>query len=194
MSFKIIICVSKNFGFGNNNSIPWKIKEELNYFKVKTLTTEDKNKKNMVIMGRKTFESIIKIPSNKNGLKDRINVILSSDNNLKHKYENHDSVFVVADFNKLETLIEVYQKKNTIESYWIIGGLSLVEYGIKKNYDLYLNKIYEDYDCDTFFDKRLLKGYEMVDVDLHYLYCNVKKKNVLVNYSILKKQTLFDHD
>ncbi|QKE44449.1 putative dihydrofolate reductase [Yalta virus] len=190
MSFKIIICVSRNLGFGNKNAIPWKIKEELRYFKDQTLTTEDSNKKNIVIMGRKTFESITNIPSNKDGLRDRINVVLSSNKMLKEKYKNHYNIIVVSDFKELESLIEYYQKENTIENYWIIGGLSLVEYGIKKNYDLYLNKIYENYECDKFLDKTLLRDYDINHIDLHYFYCDVKKKRVLINYSILKKKTV----
>ena len=32
MKINLIVCVDKNFGISKNGSIPWKIKEDLNFF------------------------------------------------------------------------------------------------------------------------------------------------------------------
>lgn len=62
----IIVAVSKNNQIGMDNKLPWHIPEDLRYFKEKT-------KGHMVIMGRKTYESIGK------PLPNRKNVVLTRD-------------------------------------------------------------------------------------------------------------------
>lgn len=57
-----------------SGSLPWKLKKEMRYFAKMTKSTEDPTKKNAVIMGRKTYESI---PSSFRPLKDRLNVVLT---------------------------------------------------------------------------------------------------------------------
>jgi len=63
--FKIIACVDANNGIGRNNSIPWHIPEDLQWFKSQTEYCA-------VIMGRKTFESIGSMP-----LPRRTNIVVS---------------------------------------------------------------------------------------------------------------------
>ena len=60
----IIVAISENNAIGKNNELLFKIKKDLQNFK--EITTN-----NVVIMGRKTYESIGK------PLPNRINVILS---------------------------------------------------------------------------------------------------------------------
>ena len=58
MSFQVIAaCCNKN-GIGKDNKIPWFLSGELNYFKHVTNFTNTPIKKNVVVMGRKTWESI----------------------------------------------------------------------------------------------------------------------------------------
>ena len=63
----IIVAMSKNGVIGNTetNDLPWKLPDDLKYFKSKTLGSD-------VIMGRKTFDSLGGKP-----LKDRNNIILT---------------------------------------------------------------------------------------------------------------------
>ena len=49
--YKTNLCISKNNVIGNNNKLPWNISEDLKRFK--ELTSE-----NIIVMGRKTFDSI----------------------------------------------------------------------------------------------------------------------------------------
>ena len=69
--FNIIVAVDSNNGIGLNNKLPWIIREDLNFFKM--MTTGKKN--NVVIMGRKTWESI---PEKYKPLANRFNIILSN--------------------------------------------------------------------------------------------------------------------
>ena len=50
----LIVAVDENYGIGKTNSIPWELPGDLKYFK--EITTSKPG--NVVIMGRKTWESI----------------------------------------------------------------------------------------------------------------------------------------
>ena len=64
--FDIVVAASKSsrYGIGLNNTLPWNSKKEMNLFKEITVNGFNKknstnvNTSNIVIMGRKTFESI----------------------------------------------------------------------------------------------------------------------------------------
>ena len=62
---KIIVAVANNNAIGNKGKLLYTLKDDMKYFKAKT-------NGNVVIMGRKTFESIGKPLSN------RVNIVLSS--------------------------------------------------------------------------------------------------------------------
>src|SRR5579885_2827290 len=82
---KIIMAVDQNNGIGKNNSLPWNIKKDMKYYKEKTLTTNDSNMKNVVIMGRKTYESI---PAKFRPLTGRINIVISRNPTFSIEAEN----------------------------------------------------------------------------------------------------------
>jgi len=66
MKCELIVACTKDGIIGYNNKIPWHIPEDLKYFRNTTLNS-------IVIMGRKTFESL------PNGyLKNRINIVITN--------------------------------------------------------------------------------------------------------------------
>ena len=63
--FNIILATDKNGGIGNKNELPWKFEKDSVFYKKNTETNFihfglDNNIKNILIMGRKTFEGIPK--------------------------------------------------------------------------------------------------------------------------------------
>ena len=60
-------------GIGYQNRIPWHVPADMNFFRKTTIRTHEPYKKNVVIMGRKTWESLEKKPLDK-----RINICLTS--------------------------------------------------------------------------------------------------------------------
>ena len=74
--FSIIVAAGFQNGIGQNGSIPWKEKEDMQFFRNMTTNTIDGNKVNAVIMGRATFESLNETP-----LKNHINVVITSNKN-----------------------------------------------------------------------------------------------------------------
>lgn len=92
---------------------------EMDYFSRMTTQTEDATKKNVVIMGRKTWDSI---PAKYKPLPDRINFVLSRSNIDLGKYKD---VYL---FNSLQNALEKLDSdefKNRFESVWVIGGSTI---------------------------------------------------------------------
>ena len=71
MSFNIIVAVDEKNGIGKENTIPWKCKSDMKYFRETTLKTKKEGLKNIIVMGRKTYKSLPIKP-----LPNRINIIL----------------------------------------------------------------------------------------------------------------------
>ncbi len=70
-----IVACTRDGGIGKEGKLPWKLSGDMAYFKRVTLDTEDiPGKRNAVIMGRKTWESI---PNSFRPLAGRLNVVLS---------------------------------------------------------------------------------------------------------------------
>ncbi len=125
----IIVAMSQNWVIGKNNQLPWKIKEDLIRFK--QLTTG-----NVVVMGRKTYESIGKT------LPNRINIVLSRDETFNPK-----DVIV---FNDTEKCITFCKNLKGIDTF-IIGGQQIYEQTLKHAQRLYITQIKEKIDGDARF-------------------------------------------
>lgn len=63
-NLSIIAAIGKNNELGKNNSLIWKTKEDMNFFRNKTINHH-------IIMGRKTFESLPHI------LPNRTNIVIT---------------------------------------------------------------------------------------------------------------------
>lgn len=76
-SLILIVALTASYGIGRSNALPWKLKNEMAYFKRVTSfvpTFDSFEWMNVVLMGRKTWESL---PLQFRPLKGRINVIIS---------------------------------------------------------------------------------------------------------------------
>lgn len=88
----------------------------MDYFSRMTTTTSDKSKKNVVIMGRRTWDSI---PPKYKPLENRINFVLSSaDLNLN----DYKDVYSYKSLNDVLHKLEDDNFKERYEKVWVIGG------------------------------------------------------------------------
>lgn len=124
---KIILAKARNGIIGLNNTIPWKIAEDMAYFK--QMTTGG-----TVIMGRKTWESL---PVKYRPLPCRQNIIVT--HNKDYRVEN------ALVCHSLEEAIE----SACYENVWIIGGLQIYQQAEKYASELYVTLIHKDYEGDT---------------------------------------------
>ncbi len=166
----IIVAFDKNFLIGRDGGIPWDIPEDLHLFKEKTIG-------NIIIMGRKTFESIGK------PLPNRINIVIS--NTLKNNSQIKTNISfeelckkeIV--FSSLEEGIkfsEKFIKKNNLnKDIFIIGGAKIYNEAISKRYfdKLCISHIKKDFLGDTYFPKIDLKNYKKtIEKDFNeFTYC-----------------------
>ncbi|XP_050297446.1 dihydrofolate reductase-like [Anthonomus grandis grandis] len=142
LKLKLIVAASENLGIGKNGELPWRLKKEMAYFSRMTKTTKDPTKKNIVIMGRKTWESI---PEQFRPLPGRINFILSRSNLDLQQYQD------TFGFKSFETALDALSW-GSFESVWVIGGYSVYKEALSSPYfdKLYLTKLHTSFECDTF--------------------------------------------
>lgn len=136
----LVVAVDQNFGIGKDGKLPWHFKKELQYFKDLTTSTEDPSNINVVIMGRRTWESL---PSAFRPLPGRKNLVLTK----QHHYEVAGGAEICDSLEEALSTID----ENT-ETVFIIGGANLFEQ-ILHHPDLagiYLTLINHKYDCDTY--------------------------------------------
>lgn len=132
MNCELIVAFNKKNVIGNNNTIPWYVPEDLLYFKNIT-------KDNIIIMGRKTFDSLPNGP-----LKNRIHIVITN-----QTMRNTDQVFYINFEDSFEFVKHL--KYITDKKIFIIGGST-----IYKQYFEYCNKfhislIHNDQDGDVSF-------------------------------------------
>ena len=130
MEIILIAAVSKDKVIGKKGGIPWKIKEDLSFFKEKTLNSP-------IIMGRATFNSIGR------PLPNRLNIVMT------RSAKNTEGVTEVT---SVEKAIEAASINRDSSRVYIIGGqniykefLPIAHRMIITEVDLYIK------DGDTFF-------------------------------------------
>jgi dihydrofolate reductase/thymidylate synthase len=142
--FSIVVAVDQNLGIGRNNALPWNLPGDLKHFKEVT-THAMSERPNLVIMGRKTWDSI---PERFRPLPGRINCILTRDEHSLFP----PGVWKAADFNQALNLVEGPLKNQTGDIFVIGGGeifhAALSHPSCEK---LHLTHIKASFDCDRFF-------------------------------------------
>jgi len=123
--FKAIAAMSLNRVIGKDNRIPWHLPEDLRFFK--KMTTGQ-----IVVMGRKTFESIGK------PLPDRATIVLT------RAQKSIPGVETISDLNQIDPT------KETREVF-ICGGAQVYEQALPHCSDLYLTLVKREVAGDTFF-------------------------------------------
>lgn len=128
-NLNLIACVSKDYGLGKDGDLLWHIPEDMQFFKQTTLGS-------IVVMGRKTLESIGR------ALPNRENLVLSRQ---ALQYDNIET------FNNPETLIKHLESQN--QPIFIIGGASLYQMFIDEAEKIYLTEVDSTKPADTYFPK-----------------------------------------
>lgn len=130
MPLSLIAAVADNGCIGKNNDLPWYIPEDLKRFKALTLG-------HPVLMGRKTFESILKRLGKP--LPGRTSMVITRQTN----YSVPSGVFVYTNVDKA--------LENFKEEVFCIGGGELYKETLARADRLYLTEVHQTVDGDTFF-------------------------------------------
>ena len=142
----IIVAMDSKSGIGKKGGLPWHLTGDLKYFREITSTTRSPKKKNIVVMGRKTWDSI---PKEFRPLNQRINIVMTHNRNL----DVPEGVLKADGINQVLTMTKSEQLKNIIETVFIIGGQQVYEEAMKhaECQKLFVTQIHNSFDCDAFF-------------------------------------------
>lgn len=133
---KLIVAVDKKWGIGKNNGLLFNLKEDMEFFKKKTMGKT-------VVMGRKTLQSF---PGGK-PLCGRENVVLT-----RNKDFYCDNVKI---FNDIDLLLKKYNRNDV----FVIGGAEIYAQLLTYCDTAYVTKILADGKAEKFF-KNLDKAEE----------------------------------
>lgn len=124
-TFKAIAAMSENRVIGNGNKIPWHLPDDFKWFK--KMTTGQ-----IVVMGRKTFESIGR------PLPNRTTIVLS------RTHFHFPGVQTISDLSQLDSV-------NEAQEIFICGGAQIYEQTLPLCSDLYLTQVKRVVEGDAFF-------------------------------------------
>ena len=164
--FKVILATSRNNVLGNKNSIPWigKYPKDLKYFQKITSFSPTSNN-NVVIMGRKTWESL---PPKK--LPNRTPIVVST------TLEPSDNFYLARSFEDALNLSDTLPNNDT----WVIGGKQIYSQAFNHNRcgEIYHTIIPEECEGDV----------ELV-IPPHNILSSIKEDNLIFNKYGLKGET-----
>lgn len=143
MAISIIAAVAKNGVIGKENALPWYLPEDLKRFR--QLTTGK-----TVLMGRKTFESIMRKLGKP--LPNRTNVVVTT----QKDYQVPEGVILYHDLN--QALSDLKDK-----DLMIIGGGQIYAQTIDRANTLFITHVDQKIEGDVFFPKIDLNQWQKVE-------------------------------
>ncbi len=186
MIVSAIVASSINGAIGLNGEMPWHLPEDLKFFKKKT-------QGKYVIMGRKTFESILKTTGKP--LPNRFNVVISSDKNYLNDWDfrnfsrEESRVMTFTSIEEALDKLKAFEVASSLSAstlfkekeVFVIGGESIFKQFFEKGVinNIYHTVIHKEFEGDRFFS--VPQGYERLTVQ-----AKTRSEKADLDYSILK--------
>ncbi len=167
----IIVAMTKDCLIGDKNNLPWHLPEDLKLFKQTTMG-------NIVIMGRKTFESIGKpLPGRKNFVISASVFTQSSDekkcctNDLQNKNDAMGAAqnaempqYSAGKVYYFKSLEDAFKASSFAEGNpFVIGGASIYKQALPFAKILYISLVKKNYSGDSYFPEFDLKDWELAE-------------------------------
>lgn len=159
----LIVAYDKSFGIGRENTLAWKLSEDLKNFKKIT-------EHNYIVMGRKTFESIGR------PLPNRKNIILTRD-----KEYTQEKCLII---NSVQEILNFAKSKPHYEIF-IIGGAQIYSEFLPHADRLYITKVNAELtNLDAFFPKWNEQKYKRI---AHKNFAQDSKNEFEFDFSVFEK-------
>jgi dihydrofolate reductase len=151
------VAVAENLVIGGDNDLPWYLPEDLKHFKKITLGKT-------VLMGRKSFDSIVKRLGKP--LPERKNIVITR----QKDYKAPEGVII---FNSLDEAL-----KSSSDDIYIIGGAEIFKLALPFAEKIYITHVQGNYPGDAFFPEIDWSTWEKLEEDPHqgYTFASYKKK------------------
>lgn len=158
---KAIACLDKKNGIGKDGKLLISIPDDMKFFRETT-------KNNIVIMGRKTLFSF----KDKAPLKNRINIVFTTNNKLKNEYTNFDNIFFVNTINEMNNIIKNYKDKES----FLIGGEKIYNNLIDLCDTVLITRLNKTFLADSFFPNLENHNFKIVETSKEFEYNDIKYK------------------
>jgi dihydrofolate reductase len=146
----LIAALAENGCIGINNRLPWHLPEDLKYFR--RLTTGG-----IVVMGRKTYESIGK------PLPNRTNIVISRNPDF-----TAEGIKVVASLDQALELADSMAEINGNDEVFVIGGAQIYALTLPRAGRLYLTEVAKTVHGDAFFPSIDRSQWRELGHETHY--------------------------
>lgn len=206
VEFELVWACDDKGGIGRQDSIPWNVPQDLRKFREITIQEDVDGYNspvfNVVIMGRKTWESI---PKMFKPLKNRFNIVITSkEPEIKPEHKN---VAFVPSFELSLVLTELYLKKFPFADVFVIGGERVYNEAIKHESCIGIHEtlIDGDWKCEKFIpeDLSFTKECELIEEEklsfnASYLYWRKKgtfeivENGLETEFVLVKNQLLIE--
>jgi dihydrofolate reductase len=135
------VAFDSQYGIGKNGGLAWRLPGDLKHFKEVTAAVTNPGRKNAVIMGRKTWESL---PEKFRPLPGRVNVVLS-----QQSLSLSPGVICAHSLDGALTQLSLAN----IENIFVIGGAQIYAQALEHPscHKLYVTHVQGTFGCDAFF-------------------------------------------
>lgn len=141
----IIVAIAANYAIGKDNDLLWHISDDLKRFK---LLTEG----HFIVMGKRTYYSLPRRP-----LPKRTNMVITD---IAHEQ--------IDDCLMTYSIDEAIEKMDSVKENFIIGGGSIYKQFMPFANKLYITRVHQDFEADTFFPEISLNEWKLVEkVDIN---------------------------
>ncbi|ESR48282.1 hypothetical protein CICLE_v10002350mg [Citrus x clementina] len=145
--YQVVVAATRNMGIGKDGKLPWNLPSDLKFFKQLTMSTSDPGKRNAVVMGRKTWESI---PPLYRPLPGRLNVVLTRSGGFN--IASLENVEICGSIHLALELLAEPPYCSSIEKVFVIGGGQILREALNAPEcdAIHITKIETSIECDTF--------------------------------------------
>ncbi|MBA0623526.1 hypothetical protein Godav_008984, partial [Gossypium davidsonii] len=146
-NYRVVVAATREMGIGKDGKLPWRLPSDLKFFKELTVTTSDPEKKNAVVMGRKTWESI---PLEFRPLPGRLNVVLTRSQS--SDITTGENVVICGSIPSALELLAEDPYCFSIEKVFVIGGGQIFRETLNAPgcEAIHITEIGTSIECDTF--------------------------------------------
>jgi len=143
MILSIVVAIAENNAIGKDNQLLWHLPADLKHFK-------DITSGHTIIMGRKTYDSIGR------PLPNRRNIVITRNTEL-----NLPGTEVT---NSLDKALKLCATEQEV---FIIGGAELYKHALEETDRIYLTRVHQAFEADTFFPEIVPGTWNETSIENH---------------------------
>lgn len=168
----VVLAATKNHGIGLNNSLPWRLKQELKHFRKITTSynlsesARESGLQNAIVMGRKTWESL----GDRGPLPNRKNIVLTTQKTStilqSVPSSSQQNLQILGSLPEMFSYIDSHP--SLINEVSLIGGAEITAQAFSDHSsrikNIFLTRIQKDFPCDTHMDPDWLQNFKLTEI------------------------------